>query len=104
MLFRNPLISCPHYRTFLLRRQKKSTKRKGDFFSKAPPKKRGYTLVRNALLNSMALVFCLSLTSIELFKMVRLLFIKQSSYTTSTAKKGAIMSLSFVLLSANIST
>jgi hypothetical protein len=51
----------------LLRRQKKSNKRKGFFFSMAPPKKRSPRLPRPALLSDMALVFCLSLTSIELF-------------------------------------
>ena len=38
-------ITCSHYLTFLLLRQKKSNKRKGDFFWIAPCKKRGSTLL-----------------------------------------------------------
>ena len=35
-----PVITCPHYLTFSLLRQRKSNKKKGDFWANAPlPKK-----------------------------------------------------------------
>jgi hypothetical protein len=38
------ILSDPHIPTFLLLRQKKSSKRKGDFFAIAPRQKKGSTL------------------------------------------------------------
>ncbi len=80
-------VTCPRGLTFLLLRQKKSNKRKGDFLSNAPQIKKSSTLLRPALFSYLALVFCLSLSSIELVILVLLLFIIHSSYTYIYGKK-----------------
>jgi len=56
----NLALLCSHFLsgvtfTFLLRRQKKSNKRKGDFWRIAPPAKKGSTLLRPASMIFMTL-------------------------------------------------
>ena len=46
-----------HFLTFSLLRQRKSNKKKGDFFRKAPPEKKGSTHISLALIIRVGLVF-----------------------------------------------
>jgi len=80
--------------------KRKVTKEKATFFKMLRMKKDSPTPVTHSSMQRHALVFCLSLTSIEPVTQVRFLFIKQSSYTTSTVKKGAIICSTASLLSS----
>jgi hypothetical protein len=68
-------MSKRYYPTFSFASPKeKVAKRKGDFFLKAPPKKRGYTLLTQSSTRRYGAVFCLSLLLFNNIKRVCQMF------------------------------